>query len=155
MYYTLRRDYYWPRMTNDVFAVARSCRSCAKVKGVQYGHRKYLRLFPASGPLEFVAMVILSPLPKSARGNLYILVITDRFSKLAQCTPLRTTTAVVVAKAFLERRVYVYGGPRYLLTDNGKQFVAKFFESVCGMLGVNHFLTTAHHPQTKRTDRTV
>ena len=148
MYLTLRRDFYWPQMGNDVHAVARDCRSCAQMRGTRYKHQKYLKLFPAAGPLEFVAMDLLGPLPKTKSGHVYVLVITDRFSKLTRAIPLGSTTASSVAKAFLEHWVYVYGVPNYLLTDNGPQFAAKFFDTVCGMLGVKHFFTTAYHPQT-------
>ena len=98
-------------------------------------------------------------LPKTAHGNQHVLVITDRFSKLTRSIPLRTTTASVVANAFLDNWVYVYGAPRYVLTDNGPQFAAKFFDAVCALLGVQHYLTTAYHSQpnrqTERFDRTL
>ncbi|CDF38169.1 unnamed protein product [Chondrus crispus] len=111
MYYTLRREYYWPHMANDAFST-------------------------------------------TAHGNRHVLVMTDRFTKLTRSIPLRTTTASVVANAFLDNWVYVYGAPRYMLTDNGPQFAAKFFDAVCALLGVRHYLTTAYHPQTNgQTER--
>jgi hypothetical protein len=76
-------------------------------------------------------MDILGPLPKTDHGNRLLLVITDRFSKLTRTVPLRTITALVVAKAFCENWVFAYGAPRYVLTDNGTQFNAKFFLAVC------------------------
>jgi hypothetical protein len=42
----------------------------------------------------------------------------------------------------------LYGPPRYLLTDNGTQFNAKFFLSVFQELGIAKIFTTAYHPQT-------
>jgi Integrase core domain len=95
-----------------------------------------LKLFPAKGPLESVAMDILGPLPKSKHGNRFLLVITDRYSKVTQTVPLRAITALSVARAFCEQWVYVYGAPVTLLTDNGPQFTAKCFEAVCAELGV-------------------
>ena len=75
-------------------------------------------------------------------------MITYRFSKLTRTVPLRTISAFVVAKAFCEHWVFVYGPPRYALTDNGAQFTAKFFMAVCRELGVAMVFTTAYHPQT-------
>ena len=44
--------------------------------------------------------------------------------------------------------------PYYVLTDYGPQFVTKFFEAFCSMLGLKHYLTTAYHPQTNgQTER--
>jgi hypothetical protein len=57
--------------------------------------------------------------------------MTDRFSKLTRTLPLRSISAITVAKAFCEQWVFVYGAPRYVLIDNGTQFTAKFFLAVC------------------------
>ena len=92
-------------------------------------------------------MDLLGPLPKTVHGNGHVLVMPDRFTKLTRSIPLRTTTASVVANAFLDNWVYVYGATRYVLTDNGPQFAAKFFDAVCALLGVRRYLTTAYHPQ--------
>jgi len=147
MYDTMRRHYYWPNMANDVYQTVRDCRACAQTRGTFYKHQRPLRLFPAAGPLEFIAMDLLGPLTKTRRGHTDILVMTDRFSKMARSIPLRSTTAPVVAEAFLNNWVIPYGLPRILLTDNGPQFVSKFFEFLCTALGMKHPTTTAYHPQ--------
>ena len=119
----------------------------------------YLKLFPASTPLEYVSIDILGPLPKTAHGNRFLLVMTDRFSKLTRTVPLRTTTALVTAKAFCEHWVFCYGPPRYVLSDNGPQFAAKFFQAVCRELGIEKVFSSAYHPQTngqvERFNRTI
>jgi hypothetical protein len=76
-------------------------------------------------------MDILGPLPKTEHGNRFLLVISDRFSKLTRTVPLRTITALGVAKAFCNAWVFPYGPLRYLLTDNGTQFNGKVFLAVC------------------------
>jgi Chromo (CHRromatin Organisation MOdifier) domain/Integrase core domain len=104
-------------------------------------------------------MDILGSLPKTSHGNRFLLVITDRFSKLTKTIPLRTITAHSVAEAFCTHWVFAYGPPRYLLTDNGAQFTAKFFLAVCVELGIDKVFTTAYHPQTngqvERFNRTI
>ena len=147
MFETMRRLYYWPHMASDVQQTVADRLSCARVRGTQHRWQKKLTLFPAAGPLEFVAMDLYGPLPKATHGNRPILVITDRFTKLCRAIPLQTTQAHQVAQAFLDAPVYPYGMPNTLLTDNGPQFTAKFFEAVCGLLGILHVLTTAYHPQ--------
>jgi hypothetical protein len=54
-------------------------------------------------------MDILGHLPKTELGNMFLLVITDRFSKLTRTVPLRTITALSVSKAFCEAWVFSYG----------------------------------------------
>jgi hypothetical protein len=55
---------------------------CPKGKcGCQYFILLTLKKKKSSAPLEKIAMDILGPLPTSARGNKYILVIADYFTK--------------------------------------------------------------------------
>ena len=78
---------------------------------------------------------------------------------MTKTVPLRVITALSAARAFLDHWVYAYGAPISLLTDNGPQFTAKFFQAVCAELGVKKVFTTAYHPQTngqvERYNRTI
>ena len=118
-----------------------------------------MKLFPATAPLDSVAIDILAPLPKSARGYIFMLVISDRFTKLTQVVPLKLITPYDVAVAFVEHWVFKYGAPATLLPDNGSQFVAHFFRRVCNILPVHSIFTTTYHPQTngqvERFNRTL
>jgi hypothetical protein len=86
-------------MHKEVEETVRHCIVCAKNRVTERKRTSFLKLFPASGPLEFVAIEILGPLPKTEHGNRFLLVISDRFSKLTITVPLRTITALDVAKA--------------------------------------------------------
>ena len=96
--------------------------------------------------LESVAIDILGPLPKSKRGRKYLLVITDRFTKLTQVVALRSVSAYVVTVAFCEFWVFRYGVRKTLLSDNGPQFSSRFFQSVCDMLRVTNLFTSVSSP---------
>ena len=111
-------------------------------------HLTRLRQFPATRPIESLAIDILGPLPKTKAGKQLLLVITDRFTKLTQVVALRTVTAYAVAVAFCDAWVFKYGVPRTLLSDNRTQFNAKFFHRTCCVLGVTILYTSAYHPQT-------
>lgn len=104
-------------------------------------------LFPPKAPLEFISIDILGELIKTKRNNRYLLVITDRFSKLVRTVRLKKITAAAVAIAFVNHWVFVYGPPVHLLSDNGSQFTSKFFQNVCRILGVKNLFTTTYHPQ--------
>ena len=122
-------------------------------------HLNGLRLFPAKQPLESLAIGILGPLPKTKAGKRFLLVITDRFTKLTQVVALRMITAYTVAVAFYDAWVFKDGVPRTLLSDNGPQFNTKFFHSTCRVLGIPNLYTAVYHPQTngqvERYNRTI
>lgn len=159
MYYTLRQSFYWPNMMADIRRCCQECHSCVQERLALRKHASALKLFPASRPLESVAIDILGPLVKSARGHRFLLVIACRFSKFTRVVPLVRTTALAVAKAFVKNWVFAYGAPATLLSDNGPQFAAKFFQQVCKTLGTVNKFTTTYHPQAngqvERFNRTV
>jgi transposase InsO family protein len=104
-------------------------------------------------------MDILGLLAETKSGNRFLLVMVDLFSKLTRTVPLRTIIATEVANIFFYESYCAYGAPVILLTDNGTQFVSKFFQTVCRLLGVKQVLITAYHPQTngqcERFNRTI
>ena len=160
LYGQMRKLFYWPRMAGDISRYVASCPSCVKKSLRTARKTTRLKLFPPSAPMEFIAMDILGPLTTTERGNRFLLVITDRFTKLTRAYPLSTTTADVVARTFFEGWVASgYGIPNVLLTDNGSQFLAKFFQTFCKILGIKQVFTSAYRPstngQTERFNRTV
>jgi transposase InsO family protein len=144
----MRRRFFWTEMAHDVAETLTKCATCAKNRIKERSLTSFLKLFPASKPLEYVSMDILVPLPKTQHGNRFLLLITDSFPKLTRTVPLRTISALAVAKAFCASWIFAYGPPRYLITDDGAQFAAKFFLAICRELGIAKVFTTAYHQQT-------
>ena len=104
-------------------------------------------------------MDILGPLPRTSRGSMFLLVLTDCFTKLTRTVPLRTTSTPSVAKAFCDHWVFAHGLSVYLLTNNGSQFASQFFREASGILGIRQLFTRTYHPQTngqvERFNRTL
>ncbi len=123
-------------MALDVVRAVRSWTPCAKERVQPRRHSKWLQLFPAICPQQFVAITILDTFRKTKDGRGHLPVITDRYSKLTRAVPLRTITAHAVGKAFCDHWVFAYGPPVYLFSDNGKQFTAKHFRGLCQTLGI-------------------
>jgi hypothetical protein len=146
-------------MANDVANTVKNCPVCAKNRIHERKRTSFLKLFPATEPLKFVSLDILGPLPKTEHGNRFLLVTTDLFSKLTRTVSLRTIPAFVVAKAFCEHWMFVYGPPQYALMGNGAQFTTNVFMAVFRELGVAKVFITAYNPQTnlqvERCNRTI
>jgi hypothetical protein len=56
-------------------------------------------------PVELWAMDVLGPLPMTALGNQYILVMSDHFTKWVEAVPMPNQRAETVAKAFVNEVV--------------------------------------------------
>ncbi len=143
----IRRHFYWPSLAVDCYAVVRKCPSCAKNRLKLRRNTSKLSLFPPKGPLESVSIDIFGELHRTARGNQYLLMVTDRFSKLTKSIPLKGVSAAEVATAFVNEWVFNFGPPTSLLADNGKCFTSRFFQSICKILNIRNQFTTTYHPQ--------
>lgn len=98
--------------------------------------------------IEFIEVDIVARLPRRTSGNVFIIVMTDRYYNLAGAIPTSVSTPMHVAIVFIDHWIYPYGIPDHLLTVKGSPFVSRFFAALCGFLGLKHLKTTAFHPQT-------
>ena len=64
-----------------------------------------------------------------------------------------------MAATYVEACIFNYGSPKTLISDNGKQFAANFFQAVCSLLGLPNIFTYTYHPksngQVERYNRTI
>ena len=81
-------------------------------------------------------MDILGPLPTTDRGNRYVLVIGDYFTKWIESYAIPNQEAQTVAKVFVEEFVYQYRIPNELHTDPGRNFGSALMQEVCQLLGI-------------------
>lgn len=146
---TLRQTYYWPSMAKYLQKTVTQLASCAR-NGNQYRHKRSFQLHSAKGPLEFVAINILDPLPKTLQENQYMLVITYRYSNLTRAKTRSKTTVSHVANMLLDHWTVLFRIFNYPFTDNEPQVVSKFFESVSIQAERKDLTTTLYHPQSNR-----
>ena len=88
LYQRIRHHFYWPALEIDCYATVRNCPECARNRIKLRKNTGQLQLFPAKAPLESVCIDLLGELIRTSRGHKYLLVITDRFSKLVRTVPL-------------------------------------------------------------------
>lgn len=125
-------------------------RAQARVLQAQQAVTKAPKMLPIlflGGPLDFVAIDTLGPLAKTKRGNLFIIVITDRYSMLERATTVPKTTAPNVALEVLENFVMPYGIPNTIMTDNGPLFVPTSFAALYPFMGTKMATTAEFHHQ--------
>ena len=101
----------------------------------------------------------IEPLPKTDRGNRYILTVVDIFMKHVEAYALTDQEATTVALVFLNEFVSRYGVPYVLHTDQGAHFESNLFKEFCQMLNIKKARTTPYHPQcdgqVERINRTI
>lgn len=155
----LRQRCYWPGLKANVEDWCRKCEDCARRKMPSKYPRAPLGTYIVGAPLERIALDILGPLPKTARGNRYILVISDYFTRWVEAFPMPDQETGTVAKILIEEFICRYGLPKELHSDQGRQFESKIFQEMCRLLAINKTRTTSYHPQSdglvERFNRTL
>ena len=149
----LTAKYNWPGAAKEINEHVSSCDMCQRVRAPR--HRPYgtLTSLPRpGGPWQELAMDFITGLPPSLVGpSVYdaILVIVDRFTKMAKYLPAtKTITAVELAELFFKEIVLKYGMPKGIISDRGSVFTSEFWSSLCFHARVKRRLSTAFHPQT-------
>jgi len=148
MYAAFRRHYYWESRATDVYDWVASCVSCARNRIAPRRRTAMLKLFPATDPFASLSIDLLGPLTETHTGNVFLLIIVDRFSKLDRAVPLAGITETNVSSAFCRDLNSVYEPPDTVLTDNGPQFASLFFQGVCNLMGIRNLYTSTYHPHT-------
>lgn len=109
--------------------------------------------------MERVALDIMGPLPLSDKGNRYLLVIEDYFTKWTEAVPLPDQEAITVANALIESVITKFGVPRELHSDQGSNFESNVFKEMCKLLGIQKTRTSPYRPQSdgmvERANQTI
>ena len=104
-------------------------------------------------------MVCRARIASSAYGDKYLLVLTDYFTKWATAFALPDAEASTCMRAMYNGFFAIFGLPRQLHSDRGKNFEGKLFHELCKLAGVEKSSTTAFHPQSdgqcERMNRTL
>ena len=104
-------------------------------------------------PWSHISADFITKLPL-AQGYDAILVVCDRFSKMAHFIATMEKTSVEgLAKLFWDHIWKLHGLPESIISDRGVQFVAEMMKELNNLLGIQTKLSTAYHPQTDRQTR--
>lgn len=138
--------YCWVGLSKDVRAFIRKCCMCTRRKSSKQ-KRSPLQQYLVGAPMERIAMDVIGPLPTSERGNNYILVVGDYFTKWVEAYPLPNQTAEVVARKVVEEFICRFGVPKEVHSDQGRNFESRVMAEVCKLLGIQKTRTTPYNPK--------
>ncbi|CAF5188296.1 unnamed protein product, partial [Rotaria sp. Silwood1] len=94
--------FYWPHMRRDVTNYVRACILCQQYKSNNQKPGGLMKPIIVSEPWHTVGIDITGPLPKTRRGNRFILVVVDYFTKWVELFPLQSIKSTIIAQLFLD-----------------------------------------------------
>ena len=158
---SIRRGFFWQRLSRDVADYCSKCLGCQKHKGSRtkpYGPLKPID--PPKGVWEAITMDFITDLPLS-QGYDGIAVFVDRLSKMVHLSPVNLTglTALELSKVFMREIFRHHGVPKRIVSDRDVRMTSTFWKQVVESLGSKCDFSTAFHPRTdgltERTNRTI
>ncbi|GJR13097.1 reverse transcriptase domain-containing protein [Tanacetum coccineum] len=138
--------FYWPTIYRDAHDMVKSCDSCQRQGKISQRDEMPQNAIQVCEIFDVWGIDFIGPFP-SSRGNKYILVAVDYFSKWVEAKALPTNDARVVVK-ILKSLFARFGTPRAIISDRGTYFCNDQFEKVMLKYGVTHRISTTYHLQT-------
>ena len=155
----IRREFYWFEMRKDVEIWIQRCDVCAQSKVTNRKPKAPLGSIPVGGPLDCVTTDIVGPLPRTPRGNKYILTVMDCFTKWLEVYPIPDQTAETCAAKLLDEYIGRFGCPLALHSDQGSNFGSDVFQQLCQLMEIRKSRTSVRNPKrnggTERSHRTL
>lgn len=150
----IRERFYWPRMSSDVKRFCYACQVCKESKTPNINVRPVCgKPKLCSRPWEMISLDFLGPYPRSKKGNVWILVVCDFFSKFVIVQCMRSATAPAVCQ-FLENMVFtLFGAASVCISDNAQVFRSELFRKLLAKYGVQQWNLAVYHPGPNPSER--
>lgn len=147
-YNRIKHNYCWENLKIDVQRHIQQCLQCQLKKLVRVKTKQPMIITDTPGSaFDKVAMDIVGPLPKTEKGNEYILTLQDQLTKFCMGIPLPNQSSGTIAEAFVDKFVCILGAPKAILTDQGRNFISDLMKKIAKIFRIRKFRTTAFHPQ--------
>ena len=155
----LRTKYIWYGISQDCNNYVKSCKECSTSKKPHLQPKAPLGQYHAGIPMERIHIDILGPFIESARGNRYIVMMIDQFTKWLECYAIPNQGAEQVAMSLVEGFIARMGCPLQIHSDQGRNFMSDLFSRLCKLLEISKTRTTPYRPcangQIERYNRTI
>ena len=143
----VRKRFFWIGYTADIELYCRTCHTCGSRNRPIPRVRAPMQSIKTAYPLERIQIAILGPLPETNKGNKYVAVVVDMYTKWPEAYALPDQEANTVAQTVMDNFVCRFGCPRGILGDQGRNFESRTFRGLCSLIEFVKQRTTPYHPQ--------
>nr|XP_008112192.1 PREDICTED: gypsy retrotransposon integrase-like protein 1 isoform X1 [Anolis carolinensis]XP_008112195.1 PREDICTED: gypsy retrotransposon integrase-like protein 1 isoform X1 [Anolis carolinensis] len=137
-------QYYWTSITSDVKQWVSACQHCLLARNTAITASKFPTV-KAKDPWTILIVDLLGPFKVTSKNNMYVILLTDVFTKWAVALPLLELSSAEVAKAIVSVS-FCYGPPQKIAIDQRKEFIQQINCELFDLLGTKELLMS--YPQT-------
>jgi transposase InsO family protein len=148
---TLRQQFWWPNLRNDVHDVCSKCDTCQRTKRTT---QKYGKLPPKEAeadPWEILCVDLIGPYTIKRRGKknltLWCVTMIDPATGWFEMREIPNKEALTVANLVEQTWFTRYPWPNQIIFDRGKEFMGEFARMVEKDYGIKRKPTTTRNPQ--------
>lgn len=160
---TLRKvleRFWWPKMHSGIRNYVAGCQTCQQYKNLPGSMPGELTPIPPPDHIfHTIGIDHVGVLPRTLKGNRYVLVAVDYLSKYVEVQAVPTLSTQHVIDFLQEKFQWRHGLPEKLISDRGTSFTSKRLAAFLQKTGVHHHYSSAYHPQTngltERTNQTL
>lgn len=142
----LLTQFWWYGLFGDVNRVCRSCQLCRRVNASFNARSAELQPLPIMGLFYRWGVDLCGEFLRTPRGNRYVMVCVEYFSKHVELIPLPDKKPETTAYAFLSQVLSQFGSCAEVVTDQGTEWRGSF-DSLLESCFIDHRTTAPNHPQ--------
>ena len=130
-YSKILNNFFWPGMRKQITQYIKSCHVCQVVgKPNQVIPQAPMKpILVPEEPFSKVVIDCVGPLPKTKKGNEYLITIMDPTTRYPEAIPVKNITAKTIVRHLLHFFTTV-GLPNEIQSDRGSNFTSHLFEEI-------------------------
>ncbi|KAJ9560504.1 hypothetical protein OSB04_005664 [Centaurea solstitialis] len=142
-----RQGYYWPTLREDSIRYVQRCDACQRHSGTSHLPSEPLHSVLIPWPFMRWGMDIVEKLPPAPGQKVFLLVLTDYFSKWIEAAAFSQIRDKEVISFIQTNIIYRFGVPSEITCDNGSQFISERTRKFCDERGIKLITSTPRYPQ--------
>ena len=139
--------FYWRKWEADVKKYVKTCPRCQPFKHDKTGRQGFAGRTISHRIGHYSSIDYMGAFNESSRGNQFIVVYVDHFSRMIVAKAGARATAKEAADFLYTMVLTKYPGPENLVSDNGSHFTGEVVREISKLAGIKRRYTTPFHPQ--------
>ena len=135
-------------MLKDCIEFSKGCEECQVHAGIQHAPASELHSIVKPWPFRGWALDLIGEIrPTSSKGQRYILVGIDYFTKWVEAIPLVNVDQEAIIEFIQKQIIYRFGIPESITTDQGSVFTRRKMQEFAQEMGFKLLTSTPYYAQ--------